>query len=341
MSCHSVHEYDEVRMFNKLGYDVFSPSAYYNPQCSDYLRPGINGLFYDDEDIKTFDNLVDRSNPNNLNVDNKDCLTKDFLKSFDVVFVMSLADRWIVDQWDVLKDKVVVWRTNGQSNPMQEHRIKNIRDKYPNLKIIRYSPTENTVDNYAGEDRIIRFGKRPDEYVGWNGHTNKLLTVCQAMKKRSTACSWDVFNTLSKMIPTTLAGISNEECEQWIGRKLKESELLDLYKNYRVYFYTGTHPANYTLNFIEAWMTGIPIVALGPNRGNDPNYNTYEVHKLIDHGVNGFVSDDIDKLKKYIMELMTNENLRNDISKNGRESAIKYFNEYDKEGEWASFFKTL
>jgi glycosyltransferase involved in cell wall biosynthesis len=32
----------------------------------------------------------------------------------------------------------------------------------------------------------------------------------------------------------------------------------------RVYLYTGTQPASYTLGLIEALMTGIPIVSIGP-----------------------------------------------------------------------------
>ena len=338
MSCHSVHEFDEVRMFHKLGYDIFSPSAYYNPQCSDYLRPGIDGLKYKQEDIENYNKLHAHNHPF---PDGKDRLTKEFLKDFDVVFVMSLADRWIINQWDVLKDKIIIWRTNGQSNSVQELRMKELKKKFLNLKIARYSPTERTMENYAGEDCMIRFGKRPDEYYGWNGKNKKVITLCQDMKNRSDACSWDIFKNIAKEFPSTLYGMSNENNEYWIGRKLQTEEMMQVLRDNKVYFYGGTKPANYTLNFIEAWMTGIPIVAIGPELGNKNGYNTYEIHNLIDNGKNGYIGNNIDELKSYIKELLENDSLCESISKNGRESAIKYFNEYDKEKEWVEFFKTL
>lgn len=339
MSCHSVHEFDEVRMFHKLGYDIFSPAAYYNPQNDEqYLRPGIEGLHYKEEDIINYNNLY---NEKSHYPDGKDNLTKEFLKDFDVVFVMSLADRWIVNQWDVLKDKIVVWRTNGQSNSSQELNIKQIKDKFPNLKIARYSPTERTMHNYAGEDALIRFGKRPDEYCDWNGNINKMITICQDMKGRSNSCSWNIFKQLADQFPSSLYGHANENNEYWIGKTLKTKDLLNVYRDNRVYFYAGTKPANYTLNFIESWMTGMPIVAVGPKTGNENGYDTYETHKLIENGVDGFVSDDINELKNYITLLMNDYDLCKKISENARKSALKYFNEYDKEIEWKNFFNSL
>ena len=70
-------------------------------------------------------------------------------------------------------------------------------------------------------------------------------------------------------------------------------------------------------------------------------YLNVEIHNLIDNGKNGYIGNNIDELKSYIKELLENDSLCESISKNGRESAIKYFNEYDKEKEWVEFFKTL
>ena len=335
MSCHSVHEYDELRMFHKLGHEVFSPGAYYNPQCSDYLRPGIEGLIYDEKIIENYKKLYKDGE------DGKDKLTKEFLKNFDAVFVMSLADRWIINQWDVLKDKIVIWRSNGQSNSDQELKIKKLKNKFSNLKIARYSPTERTYENYAGEDVVIRFGKRPDEYFGWEGHNKRVITLCQNMKGRSDACSWNIFKEIANKFSTTLYGLSNEGNEYWVGRKMSTTELLIALQTNRVYFYTGTKPANYTLNFIEAWMTGIPIVALGETLGNQHGHLTYEIQNLITHGADGFIGDTIHELKSYINRLLEDWDFCKQIGDNGRKSAIKYFNEYDKEEEWKDFFNSL
>ncbi len=46
LSCHSVLEYDEVKLFKEMGIDVFSHGVYANPnKPSDVKRPAIKGPF--------------------------------------------------------------------------------------------------------------------------------------------------------------------------------------------------------------------------------------------------------------------------------------------------------
>ena len=43
LSCHSVLEYDEIRILSDLGYDVFSIGAYITPSIPHVdMRPSIN-----------------------------------------------------------------------------------------------------------------------------------------------------------------------------------------------------------------------------------------------------------------------------------------------------------
>ena len=50
LPCHSVHEYDEVRMFHEMGHEIFSPGAYFNPQSvrnrTRYLFPKVSGNLF-------------------------------------------------------------------------------------------------------------------------------------------------------------------------------------------------------------------------------------------------------------------------------------------------------
>jgi glycosyltransferase involved in cell wall biosynthesis len=39
----------------------------------------------------------------------------------------------------------------------------------------------------------------------------------------------------------------------------------DYLRRIRAYLYTGTQPASYTLGLIEAMMTGVPVVSIGPD----------------------------------------------------------------------------
>jgi glycosyltransferase involved in cell wall biosynthesis len=51
----------------------------------------------------------------------------------------------------------------------------------------------------------------------------------------------------------------------------------------RVYLYTGTQPASYTLGLIEAMMTGIPVVSIGPSWMDVFPYgpDLFEGHELV------------------------------------------------------------
>jgi glycosyltransferase involved in cell wall biosynthesis len=55
----------------------------------------------------------------------------------------------------------------------------------------------------------------------------------------------------------------------------------------KVYLYTGTQPASYTLGLIEAMMTGIPVVSIGPSWMRIFPFGPalFEGHELV--GMNG------------------------------------------------------
>jgi len=57
LSCHSVLEFDEVKLFHELGHEVFSPGSYVEPlNPGDPMRPGIPGLIYDPEIVEMWQN---------------------------------------------------------------------------------------------------------------------------------------------------------------------------------------------------------------------------------------------------------------------------------------------
>jgi glycosyltransferase involved in cell wall biosynthesis len=94
---------------------------------------------------------------------------------------------------------------------------------------------------------------------------------------------------------------------------------------------------------MEAMMTGIPIVALGPKHCNRdyPEQETYEVHEIIKDGLNGFVSDNIEELRARIKMLLENEELARTIGQAGRETAIKLFGKQVAKEGWKSFLEKI
>jgi glycosyltransferase involved in cell wall biosynthesis len=331
LSAHSILEYDELRLFHQLGYEFLSLGSYINPQSPvDNKRPPIEGAVYQDK----FMNLLGRYSRDNLH--------HELVDPFDVIIVMHIPD-WIESNWRVIKKKHVVWRSIGQSLPSIEQRLRPYVKE--GLKIVRYSPTEATIPNFVGQDALIRFYKDETEFDGWNGKQVKVITLGQGLPKKTRRehCNYRAFLFATKHLPRVVFGPENEETKI-AGGTLTYEQLKQALRDHRVFFYTGTQPAAYTLGFIEAWMTGIPIVAIGPQLGNSiygSVQQTYEVHQLIENGLNGFWADNTQQLRNYVKELLSNNQLADQISQNGRETALKHFRLDLVKQAWKNFLESL
>jgi hypothetical protein len=337
MSCHSVLEADEVSLFHELGFEIFSPGAFVCPENpgDDSLRPGIPGLVYDPDILEQY-HKIGATHPGE---DAKGYLTKEFVDNFDIVYVMHFPD-WITRNWEAIKHKRVIWRTIGQSVATTENVIRPYREK--GLEIVRYSPMEAYIPGFCGQDGLIRFYKDPKEFCDWNGQWKQVISFAQSMKQRDTACNFSFFEEVTRPFPRRLFGTESEAVGDWGVGKVSFDQLKQEMRDNRVYFYTGTHPASYTLNFIEALMTGIPMVAIGSKHGNADYYyghHLYEVPYLLENKQEAVVSDDPRELQSCIKQLLEDDKLAAALGHNGRLAAIKHFNKDMIGAAWKKYLE--
>ncbi|MBT2618559.1 MULTISPECIES: glycosyltransferase [unclassified Bacillus (in: firmicutes)] len=324
ISVHEVLEYDELKIFNELGYECFSHGAYSRPHIGSSLRPPIPEMNYD----PNFADLVDHS-PNKDNLDSR------LIDDKDIIIIMH-SPSIVVNNWDKIKHKRVIWRSIGQSVSSVEQVLKPYREQ--GLEIVRYSPREKMIPAYLGEDAIIRFYKDPLEYNGWNGNNNQIMALNQSMKQRAVDCNYDFFHKTCKGFPVKLFGGGNEGLPESAG-KITYEQLKQEMRDNRIFFYTGTQVTSYTLGFIEAFMTGIPIVSIGEKQGNHQFYKqqTFEIQDIIENGKEGYVSDNISELKMYISELMNNHQFAKEISDRARIKAINLFGKDNIKKQWGQY----
>ena len=334
-------EIDSVMPEERLNIEVFSMGAYSNPtQSGDYLRSVIpKGRFY--PELYGIAMQCDKDN-----------LHPELVDWADIVIMMHNSaipgqkeqQRWLVQNWQLLKskNKKVVWRSIGQSTPAIEEELQ--RYKNVGLKILRYSPIEDQIPKYAGSDGLIRFAKDESEYTGWTGDKKHVITFAQSFKKRGDHLGYSLFERVTGDFKRKVFGTENEDLGEVSGGLRSYNEMLRDLREARAYFYFGTQPAPYTLSFIEAMMTGIPVVAVGSVlRSTIAAYNwkNYEVPDIISNGVNGFIADTVQELKDYINLLMTDDVLANRISVAGRNTAIELFGKKQRMREWADFLRRL
>lgn len=350
LSCHSILEFDELSLLTeidavmpeeRLGIEVFSMGAYDNPtQSGDYKRSVIpRGKFY-----QTLYGLSMQCDKDNIH--------PELIDWADIVIMMHNSSlpgqkeqqRWLVKNWQTIRDKnkKIVWRSIGQSVPSIEEELGRYRGL--GLKILRYSPIEDQIPKYAGSDGLIRFAKDEDELCGWTGERKHVITIAQSFKKRGEHLGFALFDKLTADFPRKVYGTENEDLGEINGGEISYNELKKNLREARVFFYSGTQPAPYTLSFIEALMTGTPIVAIGETLHNTiPSFNWkhYEIPEIISSGVNGFIANSPQEAKDYIGLLMNDDDLARRISDAGRKTAIDLFGKKQRMREWADFLRRL
>lgn len=256
---------------------------------------------------------------------------------------------WIANNWEAFKKtkKPIIWRSIGQSNVAIEECLTPFRND--GLKIVRYSPKEANIPSYCGEDAMIRFYIDPEEYQGYIGNIPKVVTMAQNMfgsdtsKNRGDHMAKDVFDEVVKDLDWKIFGPNNDYAGEHNGGVLSHEDLKTMLRLNRVFFYTGTRPASYTLGLMEAMVTGIPIVSIGPDAGNRIyKQETFEVHELIGpNGGAGFWSDNVEELRNYLQMLLGDQKLAQEIGNKGRERAKALFGKEKIKKEWETFLNSL
>lgn len=262
---HEIEEYDQTRLLTELGYDVFSIGAYSDPVNHTGLRPPLPNA-PDHPDLREACENVRRlmtakhGPPGDHHDWAKYHLPDEVIDWMDVFIVHHAEHTFIPDQWERIKHKRVIWRTVGQSVQYNENVMTPYRAE--GMQIVRYSPKERNIVDYAGEDALIRFYKDPAEWGSWTGEEASVANVTQFLREREPFTNYGFWRAVTEGLPAIPAGPGSDG----IGGlgELSYDEMKAYLRRMRVYLYTGTQPASYTLGLIEAMMTGIPVVSIAP-----------------------------------------------------------------------------
>lgn len=283
LTSHSIAEYDDLRMLNDLGYDVFSIGAYTNPaEPTDDKRPALpQAPAHPDLERIANESREGKGDPGPLIDWAKAELHPDIVDWADAIIVHHFPEAWIGRAWPRIRHKRVIWRTCGQSNPALEDYM--ARFRRDGLEIVRYSPAERRaferMGSFAGEDAVIRFGKYPADFAPWTGTEAVVLNVTQGLIQRGEHTQWDFWEASTSGLPRMPLGPGSEA----IGGagNIPYQTMLDWLARGRAYLYTGTQPASYTLGLMEAMFAGIPTLSIGPARMWAPDlFEGHEIARL-------------------------------------------------------------
>ena len=330
---HSIEEHDQLKLLSSIGHDVFSIGGYVNPGVPhDDKRPPLPAVPYHPELQAAVDAL---GTPDNLGTA-QERIPDAILDWADTIIYHHYLDRLYGD-WPRIRDwlrgdsnRRVIWRSVGQSVEGNERTALPFRKE--GMERVAYSPKEQNIPGYSGHDALIRFYADPDEWTGWTGSDARVINVTQQLRARDPYTNWRFWREVTDRLPNlplgpgseTIGGpgaVSYDDMKRWL-------------RVGRAYLYTGTQPASYTLGLLEALMTGIPVISIGPAHMGIFPYgpDLFEGHEL----ASGW-SDNPDMAAATLQMLLEDPAEARKCSEHQRARAIQMFGMDKIAAEWAAY----
>jgi hypothetical protein len=159
---------------------------------------------------------------------------------------------------------------------------------------------------------VVEHGVAVPEEIRHLGTIERGIVVVNGLHQRGRRLGADVFAAVRDRVPLDLVGMDSTDVGG-LG-EVPPPDLPGFLAPYRFYF----HPVRYTslgLSLCEAMMVGLPVVGLA----------TTEVPTIVDDGVNGFVSNDVERLVDDMHRLLDDADLARRIGAAGRATARERF----------------
>ena len=183
----------------------------------------------------------------------------------------------------------------------------------PNMLLVHVTHYNHLMwDNGKTPTMVIEHSVAIDPQLSYSGEIERGITVVNGMQKRPRIAGYDLFLHARQSVPLDVVGMETEEFGG-LG-DVPYRELHSLVAQYRFLF----SPIRYTslpLAVIEAMTTGMPVVALA----------TTELPAVIENGITGYLSCDVEKLIEAMHFLLDNAEEARRIGANARAVARERF----------------
>ena len=183
-------------------------------------------------------------------------------------------------------------------------------------------------DNGTTPTRVIEHSVAIDPTVRYSGIRSEGIFVVNELKRRGRMAGYDLFMAAREQVPVTTVGMGSAEVGG-IGA-IHYRYLHQRVAEYR-FLFSPMRYSSLPLALIEAMTIGMPIVALA----------TTEVPTVIENGVHGFVSCNLDELIDRMRYLLDNPDEARRMGNNARQLALTRFGIDRFVRDWNQLFEDL
>ncbi len=233
----------------------------------------------------------------------------------DVVIFQSKKN-YLEDQHEILSGwQRSLPRIYLEHDPPREHPTdtKHVVDD-PNVLLIHVTHFNNLMwDSGRTPHAVIEHGVIVPPDISYTGELERGIVVVNSISTRGRRLGFDVYRRAEAVLPLDLVGMGS--CSHGGLGEVPHDILPQFLSRYRFFF----NPIRYTslgLAVCEAMMLGLPVVGLA----------TTEMSDVIQSGINGYVSTNVDSVLDVMKELLADRELAIEWGEAARRTAIERFN---------------
>jgi len=238
------------------------------------------------------------------------------MESFDLVIANNIKDLVFVKDYVLPKINVFHCRLSAEIaiGNNQVDRDKYLQSIEPVLKNVRkVFISESKRSDWGLEGDVIPHGLDVSDYKEYEGDTSAILRVGNLLKEMDVAKGFSISEKIINGFPCVTLGQNPGIPSSRLSRGFED--LKEQYSQCRVYLNTTmeAYEDGYNLSLLEAMASGMPVVSY--KHSGSP---------IVD-GVNGFISDDIARLKQNVAYLLENPEQAKKMGQEARKTICSDF----------------
>ena len=239
-------------------------------------------------------------------------------KSYDCIITHNITD--LMDVKSIPGPRILVihstmtWKKLGNEFQVRPEELKHSLKNYIDFiggHVVAVSRLKGI--SWGFVEDIVPFSADVKEYLPWSGELACGIRVANQISSKKEVLMWNFHEKTFRGIPVKIIGFNPDMPGVYPASSWDE---LKLFLSRHRFFIHTAHPEledGYNMATLEAMAAGLPVI--GNRHPSSP----------IEHGINGFLSDDSDELRGYAKLLLENHDLARKMGEKARETVLKNF----------------